>query len=123
MALLLRSLGAVVRGFSLPAEHPNGVFCAAGVEADLDHEIGDIRDLKALTASMHRAEPEIVIHMAAQALVRRSYRDPIETYSTNVMGTVNLLEAVRLTRGVKAVAVITSDKCYENTGAAMPFRE
>ncbi len=123
MALLLRSLGAVVRGFSLPPEHANGIFRAAGVEADLNHEIGDIRDLEALKASMQRAEPEIVIHMAAQALVRRSYLDPIETYSTNVMGTVNLLEAVRLMRGVKAVAVITSDKCYENTESGKPFRE
>ena len=123
MALLLRSLRAEVRGFSLPPEHANGIFCVAGVEADLNHEIGDIRDLEAMKTSMRRAEPEIVIHMAAQALVRRSYLDPIETYSTNVMGTVNLLEAVRLTRGVKAVAVITSDKCYENTGAREPFRE
>jgi CDP-glucose 4,6-dehydratase len=95
----------------------------AGVEADLDHEIGDIRDLEALKASMQQAEPEIVVHMAAQALVRRSYLDPIETYSTNVMGTVNLLEAVRLTGGVRAVAVVTSDKCYEHTGAGKPFSE
>ena len=123
MALLLRSLGAVVRGFSLPPEHANGIFCAAGVEADLNHEIGDIRDLEALKASMQRAEPEIVIHMAAQALVRRSYLNPIETYSTNVMGTINLLEAVRLQREVRAVVIVTSDKCYDNTGAGKPFRE
>jgi CDP-glucose 4,6-dehydratase len=123
MALLLRSLRAEVRGFSLPPEHTNGIFCVAGVETDLDHETGDIRDLEALKASMQRAEPEIVIHMAAQALVRRSYLNPIETYATNVMGTANLLEAVRLMPGVRAVAVITSDKCYENTGAGRAFRE
>jgi len=123
MALLLRSMGARVWGFSLPPEHANGMFCSAGVEADLHHEIGDIRDLDMLRSSMKRAEPEIVIHMAAQALVRRSYLDPVETYSTNVMGTVNLLEAVRLISGIKAVAIITSDKCYENTGAGIPFSE
>jgi CDP-glucose 4,6-dehydratase len=123
MALLLRSMEAEVWGFSLPSEHAKGMFCVTGVEDDLYHEIGDIRDLDLLRASIKRAEPEIVIHMAAQALVRRSYLDPVETYSTNVMGTVNLLEAVRLVSGIKAVAIVTSDKCYENTGTGIPFHE
>jgi CDP-glucose 4,6-dehydratase len=123
MALLLRSLGAQVWGFSLLPEHANGIFCTAVVDADLDHNVGDIRDFEALKASIDRAEPEIVIHMAAQALVRKSYLNPIETYSTNVMGTVNLLEAIRLVPGVKATTIITSDKCYENVGIGKPFRE
>ena len=88
MTLLLRTLGAKVTGFSLAPEHAIGIFCLAGIETDVHHEIGDIRDLETLKASMERAQPEIVIHMAAQALVRRSFLDPIETYSTNVMGTV-----------------------------------
>ena len=85
--------------------------------------IGDIRDLDKLQAVFTEHQPEIVIHMAAQPLVRYSYQNPVETYSTNVMGTVNLLEAVRKTPGVKAVVNITTDKCYENREWAWGYRE
>jgi CDP-glucose 4,6-dehydratase len=80
----------------------------------VDSITGDIRDAAALSAELQRAEAEVVFHMAAQAIVRRSYTDPLETYATNVMGTANLLEAVRGSPSVKAVVVVTSDKCYEN---------
>jgi CDP-glucose 4,6-dehydratase len=85
--------------------------------------IGDIRDLDKLQAVFAKHQPEIVIHMAAQPLVRYSYQNPVETYSTNVMGTVNLLEAVRNTSGVKAIVNITTDKCYENREWAWGYRE
>jgi CDP-glucose 4,6-dehydratase len=85
--------------------------------------IGDIRDLVKLKAAFEEHKPEIVIHMAAQPLVRYSYQNPVETYSTNVMGTVNLLEAVRSTPGVKAVVNITTDKCYENHEWVWGYRE
>lgn len=84
---------------------------------------GDVRDLAMLTQAMKQAEPEIVFHLAAQPLVRLSYLHPVETYATNVMGTVNLLEAVRQTDSVKAVVCVTSDKCYENTAFKTPFTE
>ncbi len=123
MALLLTRLGARATGFALVPEHSDGVFQAARVVDDIDHNIGDIRDQTNLSDSMQRAQPDIVIHMAAQPLVRTSYNDPIATYSTNVMGTANLLEACRKLPSVKAIVVVTSDKCYENSGAQRAFTE
>jgi CDP-glucose 4,6-dehydratase len=122
-ALVLRHLGAEVTGFSLAPEFENGIFCAAQVSQDVAHIIGDIRDRPALTAAMAKAQPEIVIHMAAQSLVRLSYAEPIDTYSTNVLGTAHLLEAVRQNPSAQAVVVVTSDKCYENVGRAWSYRE
>jgi CDP-glucose 4,6-dehydratase len=95
----------------------------AKVSQGMTSVIGDIRDGAALTDAMQESLPDIVIHMAAQPLVRRSYIDPVETYSTNVMGTVHLLEAVRNTPGVKAVVNITTDKCYENREWVWGYRE
>ena len=95
----------------------------AEVGSGMTSIIGDIRDLDKLQAVFAKNQPEIVIHMAAQPLVRYSYQNPVETYSTNVMGTVNLLEAVRNTTGVKAVVNITTDKCYENREWAWGYRE
>ncbi len=89
----------------------------------MDSQFGDIRDLQSLTASLEEAQPDIVIHMAAQSLVRESYADPVNTYTTNVVGTVNLLEAVRQVSSVKVVLNITSDKCYENEEWDRPYRE
>lgn len=124
LALWLTELGAQVHGYSLaPATEPN-LFGEARVESALaSHIIGDIRDAAKLTATMQRMKPEIVFHLAAQAIVRRSYREPRETWETNVLGTVNLLEAVRVTSGVRVCQVITSDKCYENPGQVCSFRE
>jgi len=124
MALLLHRLGAEVHGFALPPTAHDGLFEAARVGTVLRrHRIGDVRDLDLLAMELRRAEPEIVIHMAAQALVRRSYADPVETYAVNVMGTVHLLEAVRRTPGVRGVVVVTSDKCYENVGQTAGYGE
>lgn len=123
LSLLLRILGAKVYGLALPPTTPDGIFCTARVADDVRHTIGDIRDCAALTKAMRDADPEIVIHMAAQPLVRFSYAEPVETYATNVMGTVHLLEAVRSAPGVKAVLVVTSDKCYENVGWPWGYRE
>jgi len=113
LSLLLTRLGAEIHGFALPPEHPNGIFQVADVAADVHHQLGDVRDLVAIQSAIIDAHPEILIHMAAQPLVRYAYSNPIETFTTNVMGTVNVLEAVRHAKGVNAVLVVSSDKCYE----------
>jgi len=123
LALWLQTLGARVTGYALPPPTDPSFFDAALVARGMTSNIGDVRDLAALTAAVRQADPEIIIHMAAQSLVRPSYADPVATYSTNVMGTVNVLEATRKHSGVRAVMIVTSDKCYENTGAQREFRE
>jgi CDP-glucose 4,6-dehydratase len=123
-SLLLSCLGARVYGYALPPEREIDLFRVAGVEQDIEHQIGDIRNFSSLRRAIEDSKPEIVIHMAAQALVRPSYEDPVGTYATNVMGTVHVLEAVRQgPHGVGAVVVVTSDKCYENKGSRSNFRE
>lgn len=123
LSLWLQSLGAQVSGFALaPASTPN-LFELAQVAHGMHSTLGDLRDAAALQAALQAARPEIVIHLAAQALVRYSYSNPVETYSTNVMGLVNLLEAVRATPGIKAVLNVTSDKCYENQEWPWGYRE
>ena len=123
MALWLQSLGAQVTGFALAPPTQPSLFETAQVGQGMTSLHGDIRDLSSLQAAFAAHRPEIVIHMAAQALVRASYQNPVDTYSTNVMGTVHLLEAVRQTPGVKAVVNITTDKCYENREWAWGYRE
>lgn len=123
MSLWLQNLGAKLTGFALPAPTSPSLFEEAHVGSGMRSIIGDIRDLAALQKAFQSDQPEIVIHMAAQPLVRYSYQNPVETYSTNVMGTVNVLEAVRTTLGVKAVVNITTDKCYENREWAWGYRE
>lgn len=122
-SLLLRSLGAEVYGFALAPDDDKSLFVVAGVEADISHHIGDVRDLAALSQAIAASRPEVVLHMAAQSLVRMSYAQPVETYDINVMGTVHLLEAVRHAPSVRAVVVVTSDKCYENLGWVWGYRE
>jgi CDP-glucose 4,6-dehydratase len=123
MALWLAKLGANVRGYALdPYTTPN-LMTVARVSAVVEDVRGDICDLDRLTASMTAFAPEIVIHMAAQPLVRLSYADPLLTYRTNVMGTANVLEAVRKTPSVRAVVSVTSDKCYENLETGHAYRE
>ena len=123
LSLWLQSLGARVVGYALaPPTHPN-LFEVARVGAGMTGIIGDVRDLAHLHSVFERHQPEIVFHMAAQPLVRYSYSNPVETYATNVMGTVNLLEAVRQTASVKAVINVTSDKCYENREWVWGYRE
>jgi CDP-glucose 4,6-dehydratase len=124
LSLWLSSLGASITGFAHRPREPRSLFKIARVDELITDIDGDIRDPAALQAAVQRHAPQIVIHLAAQALVRESYRNPVETYATNVMGTVNLLEAVRRTGGVRAVLVVTSDKCYEPlTDEAEPHRE
>jgi len=123
LALWLADMGAEVTGYSLPAPTDPSLFEMARVADVVKHIEGDVRDLAHLQAAMLEAQPEIVFHLAAQPLVRLSYVEPVETYATNVMGTVHLLEAIRHTRSVKAAICITTDKCYENREWVWPYRE
>ena len=123
LSLWLQQLGAKVTGYALEAPTTPSLFEVAGVARGMVSIIGDVRDGEALKRAMAQARPEIVIHMAAQPLVRYSYVNPVETYATNVMGVVNLLEAVRATPGVRSVVNVTSDKCYENREWPWGYRE
>lgn len=123
LALWLRRLGAEVTGYAQQPPTDPSLFKLAHVSNSLCDIRGDVCDLAMLQKALDEAKPEIVIHMAAQALVRRSYAEPVENYATNVMGTVNLLEAVRHAGGVRAVLMITSDKCYENREWLWGYRE
>ena len=124
LALWLAELGARVSGYALaPPTTPNLFTVARVAEGLAEDQRGDIRDAPALVRALGNAAPEIVFHLAAQPLVRASYAQPVETYATNVMGTVHLLEAVRQTPSVRAVIVVTSDKCYDNQEWVWGYRE
>jgi CDP-glucose 4,6-dehydratase len=124
LSLWLAELGADVHGFALQPPTTPSLFETARVASRLaSSKIGDIRDSAAIAAAVRAVDPEIVLHLAAQPLVRMSYQDPIGTYATNVMGTVNLLEALRGENRVRAVVAVTTDKCYENDGRSQPYRE
>ena len=123
LSLWLEKMGAEVLGFSLePTSSPN-LFTEAKIGKKVSSVIGDIRNKDLLHKSMSDFQPEIILHMAAQPLVRQSYIDPVATYETNVIGTVNLLESARLTDGVKTIVNITTDKCYENNEWVWGYRE
>ena len=123
LSLWLQQMGAEVTGYALlPPSTPN-LFDMASVAEGMPSIIGDIRDYDGVLSAMKAACPEIVIHMAAQPLVRYSYENPVETYSVNVMGTVHVLEAVRHVSSVRAVVNVTTDKCYENQEWAWGYRE
>lgn len=123
LAFLLSEVGAEVLGYALPAETPVSHFDALGLSKLVRHVEADIRDEKKLAEVMREFQPEFVFHLAAQALVRPSYADPRTTFETNVMGSVNLLEAVRQTPSVRSLVYITSDKCYENLEWEWGYRE
>ena len=127
MSLWLKGLGAEITGYALPpAGEPNlwSIVAAAAPAGRTPHSvIADIRDARRIDEAVTRADPQIVIHMAAQALVRESYRDPLGTYATNVMGTASLLQACRSLRHLECVIVVTSDKVYENHGEGRAFDE
>jgi CDP-glucose 4,6-dehydratase len=123
LCLLLHKLGADVYGYALEPPTNPSIYKEANIDTLVTSYIGDIRDLDYLTKIVKDVQPEIVIHMAAQALVRESYRTPVETYAVNVMGTVNLLEACRKTSSVKAIVNVTTDKCYENREWHWGYRE
>lgn len=123
LSLWLQDMGALVKGYALePITTPN-LFTQARVAHNMDSEIGDITDLNHITESMTAFNPEVLIHMAAQPLVRLSYQEPVLTYATNVMGTVNVLEAARKCINLKAIVSVTTDKCYENKEWAWGYRE
>lgn len=124
LSLWLSSMGAKVIGYALAPNTNPSFFEVASVARDLDQShIADIRHLEKLQKTMAEAKPEIVIHMAAQPLVRYSYINPVETYATNVMGTVHILESIRRIGGVRAAVIVTTDKCYENKEWAWGYRE
>jgi CDP-glucose 4,6-dehydratase len=122
LSLWLTSLGARVSGLALEAGKPS-FFEATGLDGAMSGTLGDIRDQAVVNRAFRDAGPEVVFHMAAQSLVRASYRDPVGTYATNVMGTLHVLEAARGAGGVRALIVVTSDKCYENREWAWGYRE
>lgn len=123
LCLLLHQLGAEVYGYALEPPTVPSLFKEAKIEELITSYIGDIRDYDHLLQVMQQVEPEIVIHMAAQPLVRESYKMPVETYAVNVMGTVHVLETCRLTPSVKAIVNVTTDKCYENREWHWGYRE
>jgi CDP-glucose 4,6-dehydratase len=114
LAFWLTRLGAEITGYALAPDTTPSLAVLSGVETRLHAVRGDIRDGAALAAAMARARPDIVLHLAAQSLVRRSYADPVTTFETNVLGTVQVMQAARNTASVAAVVVVSSDKCYEN---------
>ena len=123
LCLMLQSFGADLTGYALAPPTNPSLFDDAGVARDMKSVIGDIRDAQSLARALKEAKPEIVLHLAAQPLVRYSYEAPYETYSTNVLGLVNLLESVRQCDTVRAVVNVTSDKCYENREGPWAYRE
>lgn len=119
----LLELGAEVAGYALaPATSPSN-FDVLGLEGRIDHRLGDIRDRDALAAALREIRPDVVFHLAAQAIVSTSYEDPVATFETNTIGTLNVLETVRQTPSVRALVVVTSDKCYRNVEWVWGYRE
>jgi CDP-glucose 4,6-dehydratase len=123
LSLLLQSMGVIVKGYSLEINTKPALFELASVSEGMESEIGDIRNLEQLTESMIGFSPDILIHMAAQPLVRLSYQQPVDTYTTNVIGTVNVLEAARKCPDLKSIVSVTTDKCYENKEWEWGYRE
>ena len=124
LTLWLSEMGAQVYGYALPPPAEPTIFTACHLHSRLQsNTLADIRDLSVLTQALQAAQPDIVMHLAAQPLVRYSYSAPVETFAVNVMGTVNLLEAVRQIPTIKAVVNVTTDKCYENHESDRPYRE
>ena len=114
LSLWLENMGAVVKGYSLePYTEPN-LFEVANISSVIESEFGDIRDYDKLKSSITSFSPNIILHLAAQPLVRESYEDPLGTYETNVMGTANLLQSSRELPNLKSIVIVTTDKCYEN---------
>jgi CDP-glucose 4,6-dehydratase len=123
LSIWLHSLGAEVRGYALNPSTSPSLFNEAKIDTIIDSKIGDIRDLKTLKNCMSDFNPDVLIHMAAQPLVRYSYSAPVETYAVNVMGTVNVLESARACKNIKVIVNITTDKCYENDGRFEGYKE
>jgi len=123
LVLWLHAKGAKIAGYALAPPTEPALWSLLGLSNEIRDEVADVRDLPALTRAFAAFRPEVVFHMAAQSLVRPSYEDPVETYSTNVMGTVHVLEAARRCPEVRVVVNVTSDKCYENRERDRGYRE
>src|SRR5579859_3230431 len=123
LSLWLSTLGAEVVGYALEPPTTPSLYQQAGVDSDLHSIIGDIRDFPRLRDAFAEFKPEVVLHLAAQSVVRTGYEDPVGTYATNVMGTVNLLEAIRTLKQRCVIVNVTSDKCYENREWVWGYRE
>lgn len=123
LSLWLQQMGALVHGLALAPDTTPALFTEARVGEGMSSQIGDIRELAVVRSAFEQARPEVVLHLAAQPLVRASYADPVGTYATNVMGTVHVLEAARATPGVRAIVNVTTDKCYENREWLWGYRE
>ena len=123
LSLWLQALGAEVHGYALAPVTEPALFHVAGVAAGMQSTLGDVRDYPALLGALHAARPEIVLHLAAQPLVPLSYAAPVDTFAINALGTAHLLEACRAVPGIRAVVVISSDKCYENREWPWGYRE
>jgi CDP-glucose 4,6-dehydratase len=123
LSIWLRELGARVTGYALPPETDPNLFLLAGLQTRINSNNGDVRDLYSLANVIDKTGPEIVFHLAAQSLVGRSYKQPLETFGSNIMGVVNLLEVCRNHPSVKAIVVVTSDKCYENVETGRAYTE
>lgn len=119
----LSHAGAQLTGYALPPDSEPSMYDLIGDKLRMTSVLGDLRSMQQVEEVVRRCDPEIVVHMGAQALVRRSYRDPVETYATNVMGTINVLDALRRLARPKAVIVVTTDKCYDNKEWVWPYRE
>ena len=123
LAYWLTLLGAEVTGYALEPEYPDCLFNSLKLDTKMNHHIADIRDIEKLSGVMQKAQPDMVFHLAAQALVRRSYADPMQTFQTNVIGSLNLVESIRHLPSVKSLVYITSDKCYQNNEWVWGYRE
>jgi len=123
LAFLLNEIGAQVMGYALEPQGRQSHFELLNLERVMVHVVGDVRDANALASALHSFRPDYVFHLAAQALVRAAYADPVATFATNVMGSVNLLDAVRTCDSVRSLVCVTSDKCYENREWVWGYRE
>ena len=123
LSVWLKSLGSNVIGYALEPPTQPSLFETLSLEHDIKHVIGDLRDKEKLSNVINQNKPEIIFHLGAQALVRKSYDDPLETFETNIMGTANLLESIRKCTSVKSAVIMTSDKCYENKKISKPHIE
>ncbi|MDC0601549.1 CDP-glucose 4,6-dehydratase [Aliiglaciecola sp.] len=123
LCLWLKSLGAEISGYALSPNLTHNLFDAAQIRNDITHHVGNLADPKFLQDCINQQRPQIVFHLAAQAIVRESYESPKQTYETNVMGTLNLLEACRNCKSIKAMVIVSTDKCYENKEWHWGYRE
>ena len=123
LTIWLSQLGANVKGYSLPPPTNPSLFTLSGIRDQIETNFSDIRDADSLKKFVLQYDPEIIFHLAAQPLVRASYLDPVETFETNLMGTINIFEAARLSKNLKVLINVTSDKCYQNNETNLPFVE